>query len=198
MLPPFKTKNKLTMEEYTLEENKSIINNTAHLLQGNEKVDINNYYDSPEQVANKVIELCKLDIYNKTRKRNYVDYRALVCWVLRNKLNMRWTNIAQFFIQNGKEMNHANVIHLEKNYPYYKKHNPFLDEIENMMLFKGGLNYDQIDQVHYITNKYNNLKDKYDKLINKPLFNVLVNIPKDKENEVAAQLQIITKSWKWK
>ena len=111
---------------------------------------------------------------------------------------MRWTNIAQFFIQNGKEMNHANVIHLEKNYPYYKKHNPFLDEIENMMLFKGGLNYDQIDQVHYITNKYNNLKDKYDKLINKPLFNVLVNIPKDKENEVAAQLQIITKSWKWK
>ena len=198
MLPPFKTKNKLTMEEYRLEENKSIINNTAHLLQGNEKVDINNYYDSPEQVANKVIELCKLDIYNKTRKRNYVDYRALVCWVLRNKLNMRWTNIAQFFIQNGKEMNHANVIHLEKNYPYYKKHNPFLDEIENMMLFKGGLNYDQIDQVHYITNKYNNLKDKYDKLINKPLFNVLVNIPKDKENEVAAQLQIITKSWKWK
>ena len=198
MLPPFKTKNKLTMKEYTLEENKSIINNTAHLLQGNQKVDINNYYDSPEQVANKVIELCKLDIYNKTRKRNYVDYRALVCWVLRNKLNMRWTNIAQFFIQNGKEMNHANVIHLEKNYPYYKKHNPFLDEIENMMLFKGGLNYDQIDQVHYITNKYNNLKDKYDKLINKPLFNVLVNIPKDKENEVAAQLQIITKSWKWK
>ena len=198
MLPPFKTKNKLTMEEYRLEENKSIINNTAHLLQGNQKVDINNYYDSPEQVANKVIELCKLDIYNKTRKRNYVDYRALVCWVLRNKLNMRWTNIAQFFIQNGKEMNHANVIHLEKNYPYYKKHNPFLDEIENMMLFKGGLNYDQIDQVHYITNKYNNLKDKYDKLINKPLFNVLVNIPKDKENEVAAQLQIITKSWKWK
>jgi len=198
MLPPFKTKNKLTMKEYILEENKSIINNTAHLLQGNEKVDINNYYDSPEQVANKVIELCKLDIYNKTRKRNYVDYRALVCWVLRNKLNMRWTNIAQFFIQNGKEMNHANVIHLEKNYPYYKKHNPFLDEIENMMLFKGGLNYDQIDQVHYITNKYNNLKDKYDKLINKPLFNVLVNIPKDKENEVAAQLQIITKSWKWK
>ena len=57
MLPPFKTKNKLTMEEYRLEENKSIINNTAHLLQGNEKVDINNYYDSPEQVATKVLQL---------------------------------------------------------------------------------------------------------------------------------------------
>tara|TARA_R100000935_G_C2736128_1_gene123988 strand:- start:98 stop:661 length:564 start_codon:yes stop_codon:yes gene_type:complete len=187
------------MKKNKLIENKDIMNNTVHRnISWGETVQSDTYFSTPEQVAEKVITLCRLDIYNNTRKRNYVDYRALVCWLLRNKLHMRWTNIAQFFESNGKKMDHANVMHLVKQYPYYKKHNGFLDEIENMMLFKGGLNYDQIDQVHYITNKYNNIKDKYEELTNKPLFNVLANIPKDKENEVAAKLELITKSWQWK
>jgi len=163
-----------------------------------ELIESDRYYSTPDEVANKVIALSKINIYNNTRKRDYVDCRALVCYLLRNKLQMRWTNIAVFFKENGKDMNHATVMHLEKNYPYYKKHNKMLDEMENMLLFKGGLNYDQIDQVHYVTNKYNNLKDKYEELINKPLFNLLNGIPKDKENEVAQKLELIKRSWEWK
>ena len=51
----------------------------------------------PIEIANKIIELSGINIFENTRKREYVEMRALLCYLLREKLAMRWTNISLFF-----------------------------------------------------------------------------------------------------
>ena len=101
-----------------------------------------------KKVAEGVVEMTGVDIFLNTRQRNYVELRALVCYILREKLGMRWTNIAYYFESMGKTMNHATVIHLVKNYETYKMYNSSLQEIEDTFNFKSELNYDEIDKIH--------------------------------------------------
>ena len=43
---------------------------------------------TPEEIGNKVLELSGVNIFKNTRKRNYVEHRALLCYLLREKLLM--------------------------------------------------------------------------------------------------------------
>ena len=170
MLSPFKTKNRL-------------MNNLK-----------------PKEIGEKVKELSAINIYRNTRKREYVEYRALVCYLLREKLNMRWTYIANFFNSQGKKMDHASAMHLVKMYPIYKKDNRNLEEIENIFIFKSELEYDEIDKMHYLENKLNNCQEKHLKLqeqLKNPLIKLMYNIPSDKFVEVAERLDLYKKSWEW-
>ena len=56
----------------------------------------------PIEIANKLIEESKINIFENTRKRNYIELRSLLCFLLRKKLNMRWIRIAKFFNDNNK------------------------------------------------------------------------------------------------
>lgn len=114
----------------------------------------------PIQISNKISKISKINIFENTRKRNYVEMRALLCYLLREKLNMRWTNIAKFFADNNKTMTHATCIHACKNYSMYKKHNKNLKEIEKLFTFKSKLTIDEIDRVHYLENKCKLLESK--------------------------------------
>ena len=58
----------------------------------------------------------------------------------------------------GKKTDHASVIHLVKMYPIYKKTNEELSELESCFQFKSKLNYDEIDQVHFLQNQYRKIK----------------------------------------
>jgi len=114
---------------------------------------------------------------------------------------MRWLSISLFFESQGKSMNHANAIHLVKMYPIYKTTNPKLDEIENMFLFKSGMDYDEIDKVHYLTNKLMNTEKKYNILLEQlknPLIKLMLDVPKEKQYEVEDRLNLLKKSWEWK
>lgn len=154
------------------------------------------------KVAEGVAEMTGVDIFSNTRQRNYVELRALVCYILREKLGMRWTNIAYYFESMGKSMNHATVIHLVKMYPTYKIYNKHLEEIEQCFNFKSELKYDEIDKIHYLQGKCDNLEKKYNnlkhKVNNNPLLKVLQNIPDDKIEEIIERINLWTKSWNWK
>ena len=52
------------------------------------------------QISNKIVEVSRINIFDNTRDRDYVYYRSLLAYVLKNKLNMGWTNIAKFFKAN--------------------------------------------------------------------------------------------------
>ena len=81
-------------------------------------------------------------------------------------------------------------MHAVKNYKMYKKTNKKLDEIEKLFTFKSKLSIDEIDRVHYLENKCKLLESKY----KSPLFELIRNIPEDKETEA------IEKNWlnvKW-
>ena len=45
--------------------------------------------ETPEQVSELLIKLSGIDIYKQTRQTEYVEHRALLCHILRNKLDMR-------------------------------------------------------------------------------------------------------------
>jgi len=148
----------------------------------------------PIEIANKIKELSGLDIFKNTRQRKYVEHRSLLATILRNKLLMRWTNIAVFFRSQGKDMDHATVMHSTRQYKMYKKHNKKLEEIENIFTFKSNLNYDEIDRIHYLENKCNSCETK----LKEPLVKLVRDIPKEKTADVEENIKRLMKAWEWK
>ena len=113
---------------------------------------------TPEQIGNKVIEMSGIDIYKNTRQNDYVEHRALMCYLMRDKLHMRWTHITRFFNSQGKKMHHSTAIHLLEMYPVYKNYNSDLVAIEDSFFFDAKTPHDSIDEVTYLEKKCENLE----------------------------------------
>jgi len=148
----------------------------------------------PIEIANKIIEFSGINIFKNTRQRKYVEYRALLANILRNRLSMRWTNIAVFFRSQGKDMDHATVMYSTRQYKMYKKHNKKLEEIEKIFTFKSDLNYDEIDRIHYLENKCNSCETK----LKEPLVKLVRDIPEDRTADVEENIKRLMKAWEWK
>jgi len=148
----------------------------------------------PIEIANKIIKESGVNIFENNRRKNQIEFRSLLCYLLREKLNMRWTNIAKFFSDQKKTMTHATCIHACKNYSMYKKTNKKLDEIEKMFTFKSKLTIDEIDRVHYLENKCKLLESK----LESPLFNLIRNIPENRETEAIERIGLMLNGWDWK
>jgi hypothetical protein len=118
----------------------------------------------PIDLAKELKKVTKINVFENNRKRNVLEIRMLLCFLLREKLGMRWINIANFFSNNGKPMTHATAIHSYKMYPVYKKHNKNLHDLEKMFSWKSNLTYDEIDKVHYLENKVKNLEQKIEEM----------------------------------
>jgi len=155
-----------------------------------------------KKIGDSVKEMSGIDIFDNTRSRSHVELRALVCYILREKMGMRWTNISLYFKSEGKTMHHATAIHSVKMYPIYRKYNNDLQELERCFNFKSELQYDEIDKLHYLQGKFDNLESKYIKLQesikNNPILKVLEEIPEDCIDEVIEKIDLVKKSWKWK
>ena len=148
----------------------------------------------PIDVAKKLKQITKIDVFENTRKQEVIEIRMLLCYLLRQKLGMRWTNIAKFFVNNGKHMTHATAINAYKMYSVYKKHNKKLAEIERMFSWKSDLTYDEIDRIHFLESQIKTLEEKLDT----PLIQLLQKIPKNKYDETYERLRTFVKSWEWK
>ena len=114
----------------------------------------------PIEIANRIIKESGVNIFENNRRKNQIEFRSLLCYLFRKKLNMRWTNICKFFVDNNKSMTHASCIHAFNNYQMYQKTNKRLKEIENLFSFKSNLSIDEIDRVHYLENKCKLLESK--------------------------------------
>jgi len=122
---------------------------------------------TPTEIGQKIVDVTGVDIYANTRKRDNVEHRSLLCYLLRTKLNMRWTYISLFLNSKGKNFDHASVIHAVKMYPIYKNYNNDLDELEHIFKFQPRLKYNETDSVNYIENKFDSLSEKYKELEDK-------------------------------
>ena len=109
-----------------------------------------------------------IDIYENTRQAAYVKARALMCHLLREKLNLRWTSIAEIFQSEGKNMNHTNVLHLVKMYSIYRREDNNLMDLEKRFVFTQKVGRD-FDYSKYLEDKYESLEEKYYKLEKKYL-----------------------------
>ena len=117
--------------------------------------------ETPEEVSDLLKTLSALDIFEQTRKRNIIEHRSLFCYLLRNKLDMRWESIAKFMETNGKPYDHATAIHAVKMYPVYKNHNKKLAELETHFTIKDRIEYNQISAMEIIRKKHNALEKNY-------------------------------------
>ena len=73
---------------------------------------------------------------------------------------------------------------------------------EGCFNFKSELKYDEIDKIHYLQSKCDNLEKKYivlKKSIEKnPTLKVLHDIPNEKLGELIEKIDLWKKSWEWK
>ena len=124
--------------------------------------------ETPEQVSDLLITLTGIDIYKQTRQTEYVEHRALLCHILRNKLDMRWVSISDFIKSKGKSFDHATAIHANKMYPLYKKDRfDYYDKLESNFIVKSQIEYSQISKLEVIQKKYATLEKDYFKAIEK-------------------------------
>tara|TARA_R110002167_G_scaffold70851_1_gene200073 strand:- start:1237 stop:1728 length:492 start_codon:yes stop_codon:yes gene_type:complete len=148
----------------------------------------------PIEIANKIKELSGVDLFANSRKRNLVEMRALLIYILRDKLKMRWVAITLFFKTQNKPVHHATLIHSRKNFHLYKKHNKQFQKILNIFSFKSNLSVDEIDRIHYLENKCKSLQKK----LENPLVKLVRAIPEEEEEEAVKNIDIAIKTWKWK
>jgi len=118
-----------------------------------------------KEVAQKINRLAELDIFNNTRKREYIEARSLFCLIAYRYCNANYSRIAEFLIANGKSSDHSTILHSIKNYEIYKIYNKNLDiwledVIENLQ------NLESNQKVQLVTHKMKQLTDPGLDLIN--------------------------------
>jgi len=129
---------------------------------------VNQIIETPEEVSELLIALSGMDIYKQTRETEYVEHRALLCHLLRNKLDMRWVSISDFIKSKGKSYDHATAIHANKMYPIYKQSRfDYYDKLESNFIIKSQIEYSQISKLEVIQKKYDTLEKDYFKAIKK-------------------------------
>ena len=152
-------------------------------------------------IANKIIKLSGVDLFKNSRKREYVEYRGLLCYILRDKMQMNLQSITDFFKSKKKDMHHATVLYLLKMYPIYKINNQLLCDIEKKFIFNSIIPYDEEDKINYLENKYKLLEKQHQELIQKsshPIVKFSLTIDGDKVDVMLKQMKIIKQSWNWK
>jgi len=82
------------------------------------------------RLINLINEEAGIDIFRNTRRRDYVEARALLIYMLRNYFGLRLSEITRVFKTNGYPIHHATVIHALKNFKdTYLPHNPYLQTL---------------------------------------------------------------------
>ena len=91
---------------------------------------------TPLEVVDKIKKITKINPFVDSRHQNVVEIRALLCHLLRNKLNMRWIAIRKLFLKNGKKTDNATLMNAIDRYEVYSKNNKNLKKIEKEFSFK--------------------------------------------------------------
>jgi len=152
----------------------------------------------PLEIAEEVKRLTKIDIYKNSRSREHVEHRALVCWLLRDKLQMRWLNIADLFKKKGKTMEYSTAMHLVKMYPKYREGNEKLKQLEKKFFFSTNVPFDEIDKIKYLESKCSTLEVDYLKIQEKlrsPLVSLVLDVPTHRTQELKSKIKAIKNTW---
>jgi hypothetical protein len=81
-----------------------------------------------QQTARTLKLITNIDVFENSRRKEVVELRSLLVYILRNVEDMTYETIKEFFNLNGKEYDHATALHAYKNYEMYCKYNKNLDK----------------------------------------------------------------------
>lgn len=87
-----------------------------------------------DNIKDKINDTLGIDIFRNTRKREYVDGRALFYFILREHFKYSLTRIGKLCGKYGVAKDHATVLHSLRDFEIRLKYNPkFNDIIDNLI-----------------------------------------------------------------
>ena len=153
------------------------------------------------EIAEKVIELSGINIFERSRKREIVEMRSLFFYILKNKLDMGLTEMSRYFEDSASSINHATIIWSLKNYELYKSTNKRIQEIEEMIILKTSMNIKGINRETYLELKCKELEAEIERLNTKPneskIIDLINQVPKAREGEFITRIELMLKGWEW-
>jgi hypothetical protein len=153
------------------------------------------------EIAEKVIELSGINIFERSRKREIVEMRSLFFYILKNKLDMGLTEMSRYFEDSASSINHATIIWSLKNYELYKSTNKRIQEIEEMIILKTSMNIKGINRETYLELKCKELEAEIERLNTKPneskIIDLINQVPKAREGEFITRIELMIKGWEW-
>lgn len=111
------------------------------------------------EIANKIKALSGLDVFKITRKREYVEVRALLNHILFKYKRMPLHQIVDFYNKNGWNINHATLIYSIKTFSTHSMYNYNL----NIWLKQLVIEIDEMDNTtkrEYIKSKLKTLRSE--------------------------------------
>lgn len=116
------------------------------------------------ELINLINEEAGIDIFRNTRKREYVEARAVLTYFLREYFHLRLSDIQNIFHKNGYQIHHATLIHALKCFnDTYLPHNVQLQAIHSAALEK--LNCKTEFKIRHLQDKIQDLpEDKLDEV----------------------------------
>jgi len=88
------------------------------------------------KIAKNIIDISGIDVFKNSRKREYVEVRSLLTFMLRHHCNMKFTEIRDFYETNGKNYDHATAIYSLKAFEMHRRYNPKLDKYFDITLLR--------------------------------------------------------------
>ena len=88
------------------------------------------------KIAKNIIDISGIDVFKNSRKREYVEVRSLLTFMLRHHCNMKFTDIRDFYKSKGKSYDHATAIYSLKAFEMHRRYNPKLDKYFDITLLR--------------------------------------------------------------
>jgi len=88
------------------------------------------------KIAKHIIDISGIDVFDNTRKREYIEMRSLLTFILRHHCNMKFKEIKEFYQHNGKRYDHATALHSLKSFETHRRYNNKLDKYFDIVLLR--------------------------------------------------------------
>ena len=88
------------------------------------------------KIAKNIIDISGIDVFNNSRKREYIEMRSLLTFMLRHHCNMTFHEIKDFYQSKGKRYDHATALHSLKSFETHRRYNRKLDKYFDIVLLR--------------------------------------------------------------
>jgi len=91
-----------------------------------------------KKISKLIKDITDVNPFENTRKQEVIEIRSLLIYVMREVEGMTYEAIKNFFISNGRQMDHATALHSYRNFGLYCRYNKKIEFYYHQILDKFG------------------------------------------------------------
>jgi hypothetical protein len=88
------------------------------------------------KIAKHIIDISGINVFDNTRKREYIEMRSLLTFMLRHHCDMTYAQIRDFYESKGKSYDHTTAIHSLKAFEMHRRYNDKIDKYFDIVLLR--------------------------------------------------------------